>query len=114
MDVGARNRLLECSDCHSLYHQECHRPVVTALEADDVWICQSCKDERRRVMERSPTPPLIQQQTIPPASKPSKSSGGSSGHRSSSSSTSSSSSNGKSSSSSSKNKGKDYLFLEFD
>ncbi|KAJ8986289.1 hypothetical protein NQ317_009999 [Molorchus minor] len=29
MDVGARNRLLECFDCHSLYHQECHKPGVT-------------------------------------------------------------------------------------
>lgn len=111
MDVGARNRLLECSDCHSLYHQECHRPVVTPLEADDVWICQGCKDERRRVMERSPTPPLIPQ-AIPTVSKPvsgGKNSGGSSSsHRSSTSSSSSSSSSGKSSSKSSS----EYYFLE--
>lgn len=84
MDVGARNRLLECSDCHSLYHQECHRPVVSAVEADDIWICQSCKDERRR-LQRSPTPPPIQQ-TVATVSKPvissSKVSGGN-GHKSS-------------------------------
>nr|XP_023021465.1 integrator complex subunit 12 isoform X2 [Leptinotarsa decemlineata] len=42
MDVGARNRLLECSDCHSLYHQECHKPGVTE-DSFDNWVCYSCK-----------------------------------------------------------------------
>lgn len=43
MDVGARNRLLECSDCHALYHQECHRPVVTDEDMLDTWTCSNCK-----------------------------------------------------------------------
>ncbi|KAF5292017.1 hypothetical protein FQA39_LY14134 [Lamprigera yunnana] len=43
MDVAARNRLLECSDCHSLYHQECHRPPVSNDDADGVWTCHTCK-----------------------------------------------------------------------
>lgn len=43
MDVGARNRLLECSDCHALYHQECHTPVVTSQESDENWVCHNCK-----------------------------------------------------------------------
>lgn len=43
MDVGARNRLLECVGCHSLYHQECHRPIVSQEDADQDWLCQSCK-----------------------------------------------------------------------
>lgn len=110
MDVGARNRLLECSVCHSLYHQECHTPVVTALEADDVWICQSCKDERRPA-EKSPSPPVAVQQPLAALTKQqvmssSKVSSSHDGHRSSSSSSSSSSSNGKSSSGSSKSSGK--------
>lgn len=54
MDVGARNRLLECSDCHALYHQECHRPVVTLQESDDNWICQNCKDANKK-FKRSPS-----------------------------------------------------------
>ncbi|RZC37008.1 integrator complex subunit 12 [Asbolus verrucosus] len=37
MDVGARNRLLECSDCHMLYHQECHKPIVTNQDSFDSW-----------------------------------------------------------------------------
>lgn len=28
MSVGPRNRLVECSDCHMLYHQECHKPPI--------------------------------------------------------------------------------------
>lgn len=42
--VGARNRLVECLECHALYHQECHSPPI----ADDVndprlvWYCTSC------------------------------------------------------------------------
>ncbi|XP_030756763.1 integrator complex subunit 12-like [Sitophilus oryzae] len=43
MDVGARNRLLECSDCHALYHQECHRPAVADEEMLDTWTCSNCK-----------------------------------------------------------------------
>lgn len=43
MDVGARNRLLECSDCHMLYHQECHKPIVTNQDSFDTWVCQNCK-----------------------------------------------------------------------
>lgn len=42
MDVGARNRLLECSDCHSLYHQECHKPGVTE-DSFENWVCFNCK-----------------------------------------------------------------------
>ncbi|KAK9889371.1 hypothetical protein WA026_004647 [Henosepilachna vigintioctopunctata] len=37
MDVAARNQLLECSDCHALYHQDCHRPVVSLQDSFDSW-----------------------------------------------------------------------------
>ncbi|XP_060525925.1 integrator complex subunit 12 [Cylas formicarius] len=49
MDVGARNRLLECSDCHALYHQECHRPVVTDEDFLDTWTCSNCKSISKKL-----------------------------------------------------------------
>ncbi|KAK6633204.1 hypothetical protein RUM44_003805 [Polyplax serrata] len=44
MTVGPRNRLVECSDCHSLYHQECHKPPISENVNDPrlVWYCSSC------------------------------------------------------------------------
>lgn len=46
MDVSVRNRLVECSECHSLYHQECHKPPISETEANEqanVWNCNLCK-----------------------------------------------------------------------
>ncbi|XP_063705300.1 integrator complex subunit 12 [Culicoides brevitarsis] len=48
MDVSARNRLVECSDCHSLYHQECHQPPISETDANDQensWYCFTCKEK---------------------------------------------------------------------
>ncbi|XP_043494025.1 integrator complex subunit 12-like isoform X1 [Polistes fuscatus] len=45
MDVGARNRLVECVECHSLYHQECHIPHIQDSQIDVprvVWYCSNC------------------------------------------------------------------------
>lgn len=45
MDVGARNTLVECGDCHSLYHQECHTPHIQDSQIDVpklVWYCSNC------------------------------------------------------------------------
>ncbi|GAB1861976.1 Integrator complex subunit 12 [Camponotus japonicus] len=45
MDVGARNRLVECQECHSLYHQECHIPHILDSQIDvpkQVWYCSNC------------------------------------------------------------------------
>lgn len=45
MDVGAQNRLVECGDCHSLYHQECHAPPIQDSQIDVpklVWYCINC------------------------------------------------------------------------
>ncbi|XP_050303365.1 integrator complex subunit 12-like [Anthonomus grandis grandis] len=47
MDVGARNRLLECSDCHALYHQECHKPAVIEEDVMDTWTCSNCKSSKK-------------------------------------------------------------------
>ncbi|GLV45127.1 Integrator 12 [Carabus blaptoides fortunei] len=46
MGVGARNRLVECGDCHNLYHQECHDPTISdeEIESSDAWNCATCKD----------------------------------------------------------------------
>lgn len=54
MDVAARNRLLECSDCHSLYHQECHHPPVNSADADGTWTCQNCKEASKRMKKSTP------------------------------------------------------------
>ncbi|XP_034936215.1 integrator complex subunit 12 [Chelonus insularis] len=45
MDVGARNRLVECADCHALYHQECHSPPIQDSQIDipkHIWYCSNC------------------------------------------------------------------------
>ncbi|XP_069173612.1 integrator complex subunit 12 isoform X2 [Procambarus clarkii] len=44
-EVSPRNRLVECQECHSLYHQECHKPPVTDQDVNDprlVWYCAKC------------------------------------------------------------------------
>ncbi|XP_046382595.1 integrator complex subunit 12-like [Ischnura elegans] len=59
MDVGARNRLVECVECHSLYHQECHRPPIQEAHASDprrVWTCSACSK-----------PQTLQPSTVPKA-----------------------------------------------
>lgn len=46
MDIGARNRLVECVKCGSLYHQECHTPHILDSHFDDThpveWYCCDC------------------------------------------------------------------------
>ena len=39
------NKLMECTTCQNLYHQECHNPIITDEEVADprlVWNCSSC------------------------------------------------------------------------
>lgn len=68
MDVTAKNQLLECHECHSLYHQECHDPPIYQEELDpsQMWYCSCCKRqteviksvgkvERREKVSTSPT-----------------------------------------------------------
>lgn len=42
----ATNRLIECSKCGALYHQECHKPAITDEEASEEqgrdWQCDNC------------------------------------------------------------------------
>merc|ERR1712106_790198 len=44
-EVSSRNQLVECQECHALYHQECHKPSVTDQDVNDprlVWYCAKC------------------------------------------------------------------------
>lgn len=41
----SNNKLMECSACQNLYHQECHEPPVSNSEASDprlIWHCSRC------------------------------------------------------------------------
>ncbi|KAG7207099.1 hypothetical protein KM043_000976 [Ampulex compressa] len=57
MDVGARNRLVECLECHSLYHQECHVPHILDSQIDVprlVWYCSNCPKSQMSKERSSP------------------------------------------------------------
>ncbi|KAH8310729.1 hypothetical protein KR044_002760 [Drosophila immigrans] len=93
MVFKATNRLIECSKCGALYHQECHNPPITNEEASDdqehIWQCDTCcskpSTSRAVVTPTVPvaaTPPatattttvVIPDEPMPLASKVSKSS----------------------------------------
>lgn len=46
IDLSAKNRLIECTKCTSLYHQECHSPQIKdsdlANEQESSWCCCNC------------------------------------------------------------------------
>ena len=42
------NKLMECSTCQNLYHQECHNPPVSNEKASDprlIWNCDKCSNK---------------------------------------------------------------------
>ena len=42
------NKLMECSSCQNLYHQECHNPPVSNEKANDprlIWNCDKCSNK---------------------------------------------------------------------
>lgn len=47
IDLSAKNRLIECTKCNLLYHQDCHKPQIFDSdlndEQEDCWICASCQ-----------------------------------------------------------------------
>uniref|UniRef100_A0A6B2EDK6 Integrator complex subunit 12 n=1 Tax=Phlebotomus kandelakii TaxID=1109342 RepID=A0A6B2EDK6_9DIPT len=101
VDVSFRNRLVECADCHSLYHQECHKPQISELDANDQensWICVLCKSKELAKPSSAPAPIVTPPPQPVASSPPHKSS--SSSHKSSKSHESSSKSKSKGSSSS--------------
>ncbi|XP_058460434.1 integrator complex subunit 12-like [Malaya genurostris] len=80
MDVSARNRLVECADCHSLYHQDCHKPIISESDANDqenAWFCTLCKG-KSIVKSSSSTVSTIGSPAKVSSSSHSKSSSGSS------------------------------------
>ncbi|XP_046984975.1 integrator complex subunit 12-like isoform X3 [Schistocerca americana] len=55
MDVAPRNRLIECTECHSLYHQECHQPPVGEADMEDprsIWYCTDCLKTINRAVSK--------------------------------------------------------------
>lgn len=46
IDLSAKNRLIECTKCNSLYHQDCHKPQISDAdlidELEDSWCCTNC------------------------------------------------------------------------
>ena len=46
------NQLVECQECHNLYHQECHRPPLVDQDVSDprfVWYCTKCQKSLKKV-----------------------------------------------------------------
>ncbi|XP_058062765.1 integrator complex subunit 12-like [Anopheles bellator] len=77
MDVSARNRLVECADCHSLFHQECHKPNISETDANDeenAWYCTLCRS--KQAVNKSHT--MVHATSIPIATSPSPLAGNSS------------------------------------
>ncbi|XP_029167532.1 integrator complex subunit 12-like [Nylanderia fulva] len=76
MDVGARNRLVECQECHSLYHQECHVPHILDSQIDvpkQVWYCSNCP--KSQVSKDRSSPKTVIEGKSKEQKKPSSSTG---------------------------------------
>ncbi|XP_054290594.1 integrator complex subunit 12-like [Macrosteles quadrilineatus] len=80
MAVGANNNLVECVECHSLYHQECHKPAITQDVNDPrfVWYCATCTKTMNKVASSSKGSPSSVSQSGKPPKASSKSSSSSS------------------------------------
>lgn len=53
MTVASGNQLVECQECHNLYHQDCHKPQVTDKEVNDprlVWYCARCTRQMKKMV----------------------------------------------------------------
>lgn len=49
------NQLVECQECHNLYHQDCHKPQVTDKDVNDprlVWYCARCTRQMKRMVRK--------------------------------------------------------------
>ncbi|XP_061626740.1 integrator complex subunit 12 isoform X1 [Phyllopteryx taeniolatus] len=60
MTVSMGNQLVECQECHNLYHQDCHKPLVTDKEVNDprlVWYCARCTRQMKRMAQKPPQKP---------------------------------------------------------
>jgi integrator complex subunit 12 len=46
------NEIVECQECHNLYHQECHKPSLENENVKDprfVWYCSTCTSKRKKI-----------------------------------------------------------------
>ncbi|CAL8353539.1 unnamed protein product [Boreogadus saida] len=60
MTVTMGNQLVECQECHNLYHQDCHKPQVTDKEVNDprlIWHCARCTRQMKRLAQKPQKPP---------------------------------------------------------
>ncbi|CAL1284285.1 unnamed protein product [Larinioides sclopetarius] len=55
LDVTQGNQLIECQECHSLYHQECHKPPATDDYNDPrrVWYCAKCVKNMKKMATKT-------------------------------------------------------------
>nr|XP_033812626.1 integrator complex subunit 12 isoform X2 [Geotrypetes seraphini] len=56
MTVFSGNQLVECQECHNLYHQDCHKPQVTDKDVNDprlVWYCARCTRQMKRMAQKT-------------------------------------------------------------
>lgn len=52
VEQSAGNEIVECQECHSLYHQECHKPSLANENVRDprfVWYCSTCTSKRKKI-----------------------------------------------------------------
>ncbi|CAA3033306.1 integrator complex subunit 12, partial [Olea europaea subsp. europaea] len=52
VDQKGGNEIVECQECHTLYHQECHDPRLENVNVRDprfVWYCSTCTNRRKKI-----------------------------------------------------------------
>jgi integrator complex subunit 12 len=52
IDFAPNNQLVECQECHNLYHQECHKPALIDHDVSDprfVWYCAKCQKTLKKI-----------------------------------------------------------------
>lgn len=52
IDIAPNNQLVECQECHNLYHQECHKPPLIDRDISDprfVWYCAKCQKTMKKI-----------------------------------------------------------------
>ncbi|XP_053202997.1 integrator complex subunit 12-like [Panonychus citri] len=56
LDFAPGNQPVECSECHNLYHQECHKPPITDRDVSDprnVWYCAKCTKNMEKASKKN-------------------------------------------------------------
>ena len=56
IDFTPGNQPVECSECHNLYHQECHKPPITERDVSDprnIWYCAKCTKNMEKMSKKT-------------------------------------------------------------